>query len=73
MQRIEYQQKPMRVPDRGCTVRKRMELQRMLVALVIAVSIAAVLVSAVVTGLRHTVTASTLETLPSNVVIVEVE
>lgn len=73
MQRIEYTQKPMRVPDRGCAVRKKMELQRMLTAAVIATAIALVFVSAVVTGIRQANMASTMQSLPSNVMMIEMD
>ena len=73
MQRIEYTQKPMRVPDRGCPVRKKMELQRKLTAAVIVTAVALVFMSAVVTGIRQANMASNISSLPANVMMLEME
>ena len=73
MQRIEYTQKPMRVPDRGCAIRRKLQWQRRVVATVIVTAVALLLASAVATGVQQARMAEGLQQLPSNVVFVPLD
>ena len=71
MQRIDTTQKPMRVPDRGCAVRRRMELQRSVILAGIATIAALLVISAIVTGMRQANAPVQQNALPANVLVVE--
>ena len=71
MQRIDTTQKPMRVPDRGCAVRRRMELQRSDILAGIATIAALLVISAIVTGMRQANAPVQQNALPANVLVVE--
>ena len=71
MQRIDTTQKPMRVPDRGCAVRRRMELQRSVILSGIATIAALLVISAIVTGMRQANAPVQQNALPANVLVVE--